>query len=258
MQIAILIVVVLIVVVLVFLGIRRARRSRSAKEDWLGELSEIRRSSLGDDEEVTGVIEAVSVTTEADSAPPPETASTSLTDAPTREVRDAGTVFNEYAWPGFALLRVDVTDPHGLRVIADMSGPDGASDAEARRPDQVPDQVMVDLPRGLAWFRSEPAGVSRDCTIRTPAAWVAVRGVALVVASDDDWCYVMCLDGEVTVRRHSGGDRVKVGSGGIARFRLDHDTVEVTEVGIAALESEGVLRRQRRLDASTMPQGRTV
>lgn len=250
MQIAILIVVALIVIVLVVLGIIRARRSRSARSDWLGELSEIRRSSLGDDEEVTGVIEAVSVIAEPESAPPPAVASTSLTDAPTREVRDAGTVFNEYAWPDFALLRVDVTEPHGLRVIADMSDPAGGTDPEAQRPDQV----MVDLPRGLAWFRSEPPGVARNCTVRTPAAWVAVRGVALVVASDDDWCYAMCVDGEVTVRRHSGGERVTVGAGGIARFQLDHDTVEVIDVGIAALESEGVLRRQRRLDASTMPE----
>jgi hypothetical protein len=36
-------------------------RSRSAKSDWLGELSDIRRSSLGDDEEVTGALEAIHV-----------------------------------------------------------------------------------------------------------------------------------------------------------------------------------------------------
>ena len=40
-------------------GVVTALRSREAKSDWLGELSDIRRTSLGDDEEVTGAIAAI-------------------------------------------------------------------------------------------------------------------------------------------------------------------------------------------------------
>ena len=57
---------VVIVVGGIAAGVVSGYRSRAAKSDWLGELSDIRRSSLGDDEEVTGALEAIHVEGSAD------------------------------------------------------------------------------------------------------------------------------------------------------------------------------------------------
>ncbi len=224
-------VVVIVVVIVVVLGVR-AVRSRSERSDWIGELSEIRRSSLGDDEEVTGALEAVTIVDRADE----ETAggAVAVTDAPTRTVEDAGTVFHEYVWPGLGRLRVDATDERGLRVLVD--------DVD------VPSRLAADLPRGMLWFRSLGTGVSGSCSVRTPAGWVMARGDLLIVASDVDWTYVMCLDGEATIRFGGDGPRSTMVTGQIGRIRVGSNDHDIVDVGADALESEGAVRRQRRLD----------
>jgi hypothetical protein len=154
-----------------------------------------------------------------------------VTAAPTRTVTDAGTTFHEYAWPGSGLLRVEATDPRGLRVMVD--------DVDA------PARLVAALPRGVLWFRSE---TSTPCSVRTPAGWVMARGDLLIVASDADWTYVMCLDGTASIRFDGDGSRADMRGGQIGRIRFGTDDHDIVDVGAEALESEGAVRRQRRLD----------
>ncbi len=228
------IVVIALVVLVSLLLVVRAARSRSERSDWLGELSEIRRSSLGDDEEVTGALEAVSVAADDESDGARRREPVSVTASPTRKTTDSGTVFHEYLWPDHGALRIDATELRGLRVIVD--------DVDA------PGQLMVDLPRGVLWFRSEPSDARRACSVRTAAGWVLAAGDLLVLAADDDWSYVMCLGGEVTLRFEVGGGRATMTAGQIGRIRVGSADHDIVDVGAAALESEALVRRQRRLD----------
>jgi hypothetical protein len=238
-------------------------RSRSAKSDWLGELSDIRRSSLGDDEEVTGALEAIHVDddevgddeVEAEDAPiddqepvvevaawpePDSSASTvsnlhSVTDSPDRTVEDAGAVFREYDRPGSSLLRIEATDPDGLRVLV------GGSD-ESRA------TCAVDLRRGVLWHLAAQNVVVEACSIRTPAGWVTTTGTMLVMVDATGWSYAMCLDGVATVEVSAEGHQARLEAGQIGRGRNGTVGFEVADVGVDALESEGAVRRQRRLD----------
>lgn len=228
------VVIGVVVLVLVVLGVRAAR-SRTERTDWLGELSEIRRSSLGDDEEVTGAMEAVSVIDdEVDDRADDADTSLHIVAEPTRTVTDAGTAFNEYDWPRFGLLRVEATEPRGLRIMVD----DGDD----------PEGIVVDLPRGVLWFRSRPGDTRRACTARTPAGWVLARGDLLILSGDDDWSYVMCLTGEATLRSDADGSRSAMTAGQIGRMRPGSVEHDIVDVGATGLEGEGVVRRQRRLD----------
>ncbi|MBS1848936.1 MAG: hypothetical protein JST73_11730 [Actinobacteria bacterium] len=309
------VVIVLCIVVVVAAAVAfaiRAVRSRSARTDWLGELDEIRRASLGDDEEVTGALEAVIVddadsddwpdsepsvedpepvededdadadgdadahtdgTDEDGDADPDGAAAASddgvieatrdaastdvetdvprptpkpvvVTGTPTRTVTDAGSLFNEYQWSGSGLVRVETTNPTGLRVVATEVVGDG--DDGAARTD-----FAVDLPRGTLWLRSGPGNPT--CAVRTSGAWISASGVFLVVASEDEWTYVMCLEGEGTIQPHGNGRRETLHAGQLGRVRPDSDGCDVIETGIDALESEGAVRRQRRLDGGVGP-----
>lgn len=288
----IVIVVAAVAVAVVILMSVRALRSRSARSDWIGELSEIRRSSLGDDQEVTGALETVKVIAddafagepvvdspsepradsqpgserdsepgpevdpeserdrvpdsepdladgseryaEADSDVEPEPSPVSVTDAPRRTVTDAGTLFNEYDWPGFGMLRVEATDPLGLRVLLDAASSEN--------------QVLVDLPRGVAWFRSPPSRNGDSCTVRTPDGWVTGRGTLLVLVDSADLAYAMCLEGDASARSARGGRWTAFGAGSIAR--ISSDEVGVIDLEPSVLEGEDVVRRQRRLDGT--------
>lgn len=314
MRLAIVIVVIVIVVIVVVLAALRTARSRSERSDWLGELSEIRRASLGDDQEVTGAIEAVTIVedpttvkdpttvddpstvddpdgvsatrdpaddpsgagaseavepgdipvpgrpgTDGLDGPPGETtepvvadpavtdpvtddaeattahAVRSVTHSPTRTVSDAGTLFNEYEGDAGSLLRVEVTDPNGLRVMATGSGAAGDP------------TFAVDLHRGVLWFRSAPGG---GVSVRVPAGWARADGVVAIVGDDRGWSYVMCIDGTVSLRSRAGGGPVELSGGRIGRLRVGESVIDVVEVGSGAIESEGVVRRQRRLDGA--------
>ncbi|HET8929049.1 MAG TPA: hypothetical protein VFN21_00185 [Acidimicrobiales bacterium] len=241
------VVIGVVVLVLIVLGVRAAR-SRTERTDWLGELSEIRRSSLGDDEEVTGALEAVSVIDdESDEHDDPGADQGAdrlqVVGEPTRTVIDAGTVFNEYDWPGFGVLRVDATEPRGLRVMVD--------DAD------TPSSIVADLPGGVLWFRSLRGDTPRSCSVRTSAGWVLARGDVLVLSGDDGWSYVMCLTGEATLRSDAEGSRSAMTAGQIGRIRVGAAEHDLVDVGVAGLESEGVVRRQRRLDGK-IGDGRAV
>lgn len=247
--IGIVVAAVVVAVVVVALVARRAVRSRSARTDWLGELSEIRRSSLGDDEEeVTGVLRVVTVDESGDpvgsrpsaaSEPEPEPepepeGPVAVTDRPDRVVTDADTTFMEYHLDAFGALRVTADPGPGLRIMVD----------HPRRTQHL----MVDLPGGTLWFRSATQVSPSPCSIRTPAGWVMGRGDLLVLADAQDWCYVMCLQGEATIRLFANDTRAAIGRGRIGRFRAGSAVFDVVEVGADALESESAVRRQRRLD----------
>lgn len=249
----ILIIVGLVIVVVVVVLVVRSVRSRSARSDWLGELSEIRRSSLGDDEEVTGALQAISVDDDpatsddepvdavdpdGDSGGEPPDGPLLEPRSPVRTVTDAGTLFDEYEWPGTAQLRVDATDPRGLRVLADDRGRSC--------------RVAVDLPRGVLWFGSEAdPEVTVSCTVRVPGGWVVAEGRLLVLADEGGWSYAMCLDGRAAVRPDASETRTPMVPGQIARIRAGTSDHDVVAVGPDALESEGLVRRQRRLDSMT-------
>lgn len=276
------VVVMLALIVVVVLSVRAAR-SRSERSDWLGELSDIRRSSLGDDEEVTGALDAVAIVDDGDGAfADPDGGSTgpgvdrdvagvepvtddaggaidvddadgptdvdasaemldgarsdpvAVTDTPHAAVDDAGSRFHEYTWPDRCDLRVDVTDARGLRIMADT-------------PD-APGRLVIDLPRGTLWFRSQVADAPTTCLVRTPGGWVFADGALLIVASETDWTYVMCLEGSGSIRIDGDQPRATMTRGQIARLRSGTGEHEVLDVGDDALESEGAVRRQRRLD----------
>jgi hypothetical protein len=255
-------------------------RSRSAKSDWLGELSDIRRSSLGDDEEVTGALEAIHVgddeATDEDTPPdeqepvievaawpepepepepesPAEAAPAfadaaersssaatvpnlhSVTDAPDRTVEDGGAVFREYDRPGSSLLRIEATDPDGLRVLV------GGSDEHRAT-------CAVDLRRGVLWHLAAQNVIAEACSIRTPAGWVTTTGTMLVMVDATGWSYAMCLDGVATVEVSAEGHQARLEAGQIGRGRNGTVGFELADVGVDALESEGAVRRQRRLD----------
>jgi hypothetical protein len=196
--------------------------------------------------QVTGALVAVTVVAGAADEPDGDTGDDAgddrmaaegpvpVTDAPTATFEDAGTVFHEYTWPGLGRLRVDATDERGVRVMVD------AVDA--------PTRLAADLPRGVLWFRSDGSKASTTCSVRTPAGWVMARGDLLIVASDVDWTYVMCLDGEATIRFGGDGPRSAMVSGQIGRIRAGSNDHDILDVGADALESEGAVRRQRRLD----------
>lgn len=251
MELIIVIGVGVVVVVAVVALVVRGARSRSARSDWLGELSEIRRSSLGDDEEVTGALEAVSIDEDppgeatpaaeeeaGEQDPDPSPVPTPSPATPLRTITDAGTLFDEYEWPGFATLRVDATDPRGLRVLAD----DGSS---SRR-------IVVDLRRGVLWFRNTSDGAPTDgsasCSARIPGGWVVADADLLVLADPTGWSYVMCLRGTLTIRLDTSGDRVGLTAGQVGRVRAGTADHDVVDVGVSAILSEDVVRRQRRLD----------
>lgn len=345
MQLAIVIVVIVVVITVAVVFVVRAVRSRSERSDWIGELSEIRRSSLGDDEEVTGAIEAVTVVEDrpgtlpgpasgasgptgtggrpaVSEVPAVVTEAASVVDAPegdapgtdgsgsegsevdasgtdgsdgdlaeaeapdaavarterdeppgdpseagdpdpapdadppgesrpgsdgprpgepvvchpTRTVDDAGTTFHEYGTSDDARLRIEVTDPDRSRVVT-------TGDTEAA--------FAVDLPGGVLWFRSDTA--TEECSIRIPAGWVTATGAAAVLADEQDWSYVMCLGGTASIRSRNGGPAVRLTAGQIGRLRPGESNVDLVEVGVEALESEGLVRRQRRLDAAGQP-----
>lgn len=318
--IAVVVVAVAALVVLVVRGVR----NRSERDDWLGELSEIRRDSLGDDEEVTGALEAVVVEagepvelgervesgeSGIDSADPVdvlaeregaerevaegevavgETAEEPFgqldekpgevpdvvpnhaeavapivaTGAPARTITDAGTLFDEYDWPGFATLRVDVTEPRGIRVILDLHlgtetgqmAQESLEVATGAPGGEIPGEVMVDLPRGVLWFHPEQPDSDATCSVRIPGGWVRTRGSTAVLISED-WCFVMCVSGTASIRPavvgEDGVDRVALAGGQLARLGVgDLAGCDVVDVGVDVLESDGVIRRQRRLDAS--------
>lgn len=282
MQLAIVIVVVVVVLAAVVLFATRTWRSRTERTDWIGELSEIRRSSLGDDEEVTGAIEAVTIVdgepsaatsgdgtatdegavdpatddvehsgppadavedsggrdpeqTRADGSDAPSVAPHTVTDRPTRTVTDAGTLFNEYGTVESSRLRVEITDPAALRVVTTGPDRDGGT------------SFAVDLPRGVLWFRAHGAGA---CSVRLHSGWVIADGVLAVLADDPGWSYVMCVEGTASIRSRSGGSPVRLTAGQIGRMRVGEPVVDLVDLGVEAIGSEGVVRRQRRLDTA--------
>ncbi len=254
MQLAIVIAVAVIVIALAVVLVVRGARTRSARSDWIGELSEIRRSSLGDDEEVTGAMEAVTIVddppTEPDAgttgdgadsatpAPDPDdtVAARPVTDQPVRTIDDAGTRFNEYGGPDASRLRVELTGATGLRVVATTGSDD--------------DSFAVDLPQGILWFHTASKGPASGCSVRIPAGWVTADGVLAVLADEQGWSYAMCIGGTASVRSRAGGNAVRLVAGQIGRVRVGHPGVDLVEVGVDALESEGIVRRQRRLDTA--------
>jgi hypothetical protein len=328
-SVAVVAAVIVAVVVVVALGfaLTAAMRNRSAKSEWIGELSDIRMSSLGDDDEVTGALEAINVDDDhdldpdgepADAAPvegapvedapvegapdvpavdastgetvqPPATSpledpaadfreevsdpvvdsaaeepaaepptedsdrfadetaeseATStvsdlrpVTNMPDRTVDDAGVVFYEYDRPDGALLRIEATDPTGLRVLVGQT--------DTRRA-----TCAVDLPRGVLWHRGASGAVSEACSIRTPSGWVTTTGTLLVLVDATGWTYAMCLSGVATAECLPDGAQRRLATGEIGRGRVGTVGFEITTVGPDALESEGAVRRQRRLDGS--------
>ena len=127
------------------------------------------------------------------------------------------------------------SDPEGLRVLI------GGSDERRAT-------CAVDLPRGVLWHRAAQDDIAEACSIRTPAGWVTTTGTMLVMVDDTGWSYAMCLDGVATVEVTSGGQQARLEAGYIGRGRNGTVGFELANVGVDALESEGAVRRQRRLD----------
>ncbi len=238
----IIVIAVVIVLVAIVAVVMSARRSRSARSDWLGELSEIRRSSLGDDEEVTGALEVISVDdpqgagATGNDDPAPEAADDRPVekDDPDATLLDAGATFWEWNRDVAGFLRVEATDPRGLRVL---SGVDGTGAGYA-----------VSLPRGVLWHRSASPDSGASCSIRTPAGWIVTTGLVAILIDETEATYVLCLAGEATVRTDAGRARVKRGQ--IGRVVDAASAVQIADVGVDALESDSIVRRQRRLDSA--------
>lgn len=303
MRLAIGIAIIVVAVAAIVLVAVRSRRSRSERSDWLGELSEIRRSSLGDDEEVTGAIEAVTIRdaasiderdatagddggpvvpeagpvddqgvpassedagpvevtpepgvdpdgdpagepggdddpVDADAEAVDDADATALTIDPTRTVSDAGTLFNEYDTGGDGRVRIQVTDPGGLRVVRIATSDDHGPG------------VAIDLRRGVLWFHAGATAPRIGCSVRVPAGWVTADGLVAILAEDEGWSYVMCLAGTASIRSRSADAPLRLVAGQIGRLHEAVSEVDVVDVGVEALESEGMVRRQRRLDAA--------
>ena len=230
MPVAIVICIVVIVVAGAVSLIVRAARSRSEKSDWLGELSEIRRSSLGDDEEVTGALEAVTVMDEPVPTDEPELND----DLVRRTVSDEGTTFDEMSWHDGGLLRVEVRDDSSPRVVL---GQEGA-------------QVAVGITAGICWNRPPEGSPDRRIVIRLPGGWVTPAGGVLILASKADWNFVMCLEGNASIRLDEGG-RVALQAGQVARLRAGTSDHDIVDAGIKALEAEAAVQRQRGMDERT-------
>ncbi len=254
------IVIVVVVVLAAVTAVVLLRRSRSARSVWLGELSEIRRSSLGGEDEVTGALDAIDDHSSsaddrdeepvdggvggegepvADSARDGEATDASVpsllevTGDPDRTISDAGTTFTEYDRGDGGVLRVQQAAVGGLRVFVTDSG--------------GPTRCAVRLPRGTLWFHDPESVDQFTCTVRTSAVWVAANGTLFVLV-EPRWTYVMCLAGSAAVHGSEVVGRVTLQAGQVGRFHPDSTDPEVALVGVDALESEGVIRRQRRLD----------
>ena len=255
------IVIVVVVVLAAVTAVVLLRRSRSARSVWLGELSEIRRSSLGGEDEVTGALDAIDDHSSsaddrdeepvdgggdggegepvADSARDGEATDASVpsllevTGDPDRTISEAGTTFAEYDRGDSGILRVQQSAADGLRVfVTDSAGPT---------------RCAVRLPRGILWFHDPESVDQFTCTVRTSAGWVAANGTLFVLV-EPRWTYVMCLAGSAAVHGPEVVGRVTLKAGQVGRFHADSTGPEVAVVGVDALESEGVIRRQRRLD----------
>lgn len=242
-------------------------RSRSAKSDWLDELDEIRLSSLGDDQEVTGALHAVpaevalapdiaqideppsdirtefgqhaeevepisadvedetSLQEDSASSPGRDTASVELT-----ERDDGGILFYEYTWDESCLLRVEATNPEGLRVVVNI--------------DETDEICSIELPRGNLWHRGPD-----DAKFSVQTTDGSIQGLGTcAVAVDESWTFALCLEGEMILRRDGTGP-VDVVAGCIGRMGHDDAQVQVMNVGLNALEDQDIVKRHRRLDA---------
>ena len=79
-------------------------------------------------------------------------------------------------------------------------------------------------------------------------AWITQLDPDLVMVDATGWSYAMCLDGVATVEVSAEGHQARLEAGQIGRGRNGTVGFEVADVGVDALESEGAVRRQRRLD----------
>ena len=277
-------------------------RSRVARSEWLGELDDIRRTSLGGTDEVTGAMQAVGakedlsdqsdgtadvavhdhfdaakwptepepgdsaanqepedpavaevlVAEDAESAPVVETAPVVgspvepgtqpgaprlnvVTDQPDRLFDEGHSKFAEFDRADGAVVRIDMSEPEGIRVV---NGVDAAGAATC----------AVDLPRGLLWHRSGSTP-HEMCSVRTPAGWINATGATVLVQVEEaGWSYAMCLEGDASLETMPDGAYVPFPPGHIGRGKAGHGGFEITKVGHEALESEGAVRRQRRFD----------
>ncbi len=254
------------VIAAVAVAVVNGARSRSAKSDWLDELDEIRLSSLGDDQEVTGALHAVpaevalapdfdhgdehpsdrdgepgqneveleptKVVVEAEESIQEESASPLRREAANVqpiERDDAGMLFHEYAWDETCLLRVDATNPEGLRVVANADDSGGV--------------CTVDLPRGSLWHRGPN---DAKFSVQTTDGLIQGFGTC-AVAVDENWTFAICLEGEMSLR-HLGTDEVDLAAGCIGRMGHDDAQVQVMNAGFDALEDQDIVKRHRRLD----------
>ena len=274
-------------------------RSRVARSEWLGELDDIRRTSLGDTDEVTGAMQAVGPKEDlsdqsdgpADASahghfdaakwptePEPGDSATSqepvasevaevvvaenveaapvveapvepgtqpgasrldvVTDRPDRHFAEGHTKFSEFDRANGAVVRIDMSEPEGIRVVNGVDATGAATCA-------------VDLPHGLLWHRSRSTP-HEMCSVRTPAGWINVTGATVLVQVEEaGWSYAMCLEGDASLETMPDGAYVPFPPGHIGRGKAGQGGFEITKVGHEALESEGAVRRQRRFDDRT-------
>lgn len=164
-------------------------RSRSARTDWLGELSDIRRSSLGDDDEVTGALEAIPGGDYDDDTGPENDVSTV---AP-------GFLVDETPIDGPSSDGIsDVDEPVGdvdptvgdVGAVSEPSGADGVVPVESTEPFAAGSEVAeVDPPGQLIAAPAEatvadPPDVEADPEPAEPAVNVETVEPAVVEHSD--------------------------------------------------------------------------
>ena len=274
-------------------------RSKVARSEWLGELDDIRRTSLGGTEEVTGAMQAigpkddlsdqsdgtegtsahghfdaaewpaereggdaavgeepstpavtevpvaeeVDVTSIVEQPTKPDTPTGAarldvVTDQPDRMFEEGRSNFSEFDRADGAVVRIDMSEPEGIRVVNGVDSVGAATCA-------------IDLPHGLLWHR--PGSTPHEvCSVRTPAGWINATGATVLVQVEEGgWSYAMCLDGDASLETMPDGAYVPFPPGHIGRGKAEGGGFEITKVGHEALESEGAVRRQRRFDDCT-------